>query len=106
MHARPEMIEQRGERLVVAIGAHRGEEIVQLRPFGRSIFAAGLKFVGIKPGGHAQYPFALIRRAQIAGRGEMASSPTRRLRWEYRGAGQALAVSVVTLCRLPAGLAG
>src|SRR5580700_2290604 len=106
VHARPEMIEQHGERLVVAMGAHRGKEIVQLRPFGRSIFAAGLKFVGIKPGGHARYPSALARRAQMTGRGEMASSPTRRLRCQYRGAGQGLAVSVVTLCRLPAGLAG
>jgi hypothetical protein len=106
VHARPEMIEQRGECLVVAMGAYRGEQIVQLRPFGRSIFAAGLKFVGIKPGGHARYPFALARRAQMPERGEMASSPTRRLPFQYRGAGQALAVSVVTLCRLPAGLAG
>jgi hypothetical protein len=56
MDARPEMIEQHGERLVVAMGAHRGEEIVQFRPFGRSIFAARLKFVGMKPGGHAPIP--------------------------------------------------
>src|SRR5579862_1074897 len=59
MHAWPEMIEQRGERLIIATGAHRGEEIVQLVAFGRPIFAARLKLVGMKPGGHAQYPFAL-----------------------------------------------
>jgi hypothetical protein len=55
------MIEQSGERLVVAIDAYRGEEIVQLVAFGRSIFAARLQFVGMKPGGHARYPFALAR---------------------------------------------
>ena len=43
-------------KIVVAMGAHRGEQIVQLRPLGRSIFAAGLKLVGIKPGSHARYP--------------------------------------------------
>ena len=59
MHARPEMIEQHGEGLVIAMGAHRGEEIVQLIVFGRPIFAARLELVGMKPGGHAQYPFAL-----------------------------------------------
>ena len=107
MHARPEMIKQCGERLVVAIGAHRRQQIVQLVAFGRSIFAAGLKFVAVKPGGHARYPFALVWRAQMAGRGEMAPSrqdaPQMLL---VLGAVPALAVSVVTLCRLPAGLAG
>ena len=49
MHARPEMIEQHRERLVVAMSAHCRQEIVQLVAFGRSIFAAGLKFVGMKP---------------------------------------------------------
>src|SRR5580698_736685 len=67
VHPRPEMIEQRGKRLVVAMGADRGEEIVQLVAFGRSIFAAELKFVGMKPGGHARYPFTLVRRAGMAG---------------------------------------
>jgi hypothetical protein len=50
------MIEQHGERLVVAIGAHRRQQIIQLVAFGRSIFAAGLKFVAMKPGRHARYP--------------------------------------------------
>jgi hypothetical protein len=62
VHARPEMIEQSCERLVVAIRAYCGEEIVELVAFGRTIFAAGLKLVGMKPGGHARYPFALARR--------------------------------------------
>ena len=107
MDARPEMIEQRGERLIIAMGAHRGEEIVQLRPFGRSIFAARLKFVGMKPGGHARYPFALVRRARMTRRGEIASTPQYApLTQSLLAAAEAFAVSVVTLYRLPAGLVG
>jgi hypothetical protein len=56
------MIEQSGERLVVAMSAHRGEEVVQLVAFGRTKFAARLQFVRMKPRGHARYPFALVRR--------------------------------------------
>jgi hypothetical protein len=62
VHPRPEMIEQSCERLVVAIRAYGGKEIVELVAFGRTIFAAGLQVVGMKPGGHARYPFALARQ--------------------------------------------
>src|SRR5580700_195937 len=107
MHARPEMIEQRGERLVVAVGAHRRQKIVQLAAFGRSIFAAGPKFIGMKPRGHARYPFALVRRAQMAERSKMASTPSGCAgELSVLGAARALAVSVVTLCRRQTGLAG
>jgi hypothetical protein len=56
VHARSEMIEQSGERLVVAMGAHRGEEIVQLVAFGRSVFAVWLELISVKPRRHARHP--------------------------------------------------
>ena len=73
VHARPEMIEQRGKGLVVAIGAHRGEEIVQLMLLRRAMFVARRKLVGMKPGRHA-----VSLRTGPAGkcRGEMALRPS------------------------------
>ena len=76
VHARTEMIEQSGERLVVAMVAHRGEQIVQLVASGRSVFAARLELVSVKPRRHARPPSSHWS-AQLAWRSEIDFRPRR-----------------------------